>query len=554
MVSEAKGHRFDSCRARHKFKGVSGDTTISRLATITALILGSVLAYGNANSNQPQSGTRNTLMSSAPNTVAALDPDALQSQWLSQYPTDQQALFHSPVCGVAVNKFEYATVGGAGEGTNASGALMTPTGPAPQCHGPRPIVLYAHGTAIARSEDFSAVNDPGNPAYGPATRIALIFAAQGYIVIAPNYAGYDLSRLPYAPYLNEKQQSQDMLDGLTAGRQMLALINNGTSDSGKLFVTGYSQGGYVSMATLKALDAEGRPATAGAPMSGPYALAAAGDEVFLGHPNFGATVYLSMIANSYAHLPQNPVNLHQIFNPLYADAPTLFPGTVDRAHFENLVRAGKIPLTAVFQSPPTGYDNLDALHEGLLGSIWFDPSNYLISTDFREAYVSDMETRPDGAAPLDGSAPDFAKTLPLLPEKPENLMRQLLRANDLRDYSPAMPLLLCGANRDPEVFWNQGTGVMSAMLSNKALQSPALRFATLDLDTRGTPGTFTSQGLTGAQSMAMQQVAATVQSAFVAHQYHNEVDKLILLLGLEGYHSAEEPYCAVAARAFFNLY
>ena len=518
------------------------------------LILGGVLADANAGSILPLSGTHNTLISAAANTVAALDADALQTRWLSQYPADQQALFRTPVCGVAVSKFEYATVGSMEEATNASGALMTPTGAAPQCHGKRPTVLYAHGTVIDRAEDLSAVKAPGNPAYASATRLALIFAAQGYIVIAPNYAGYDISRLPYAPYLNEKQQAQDMLDGLTAGRQMLALINNGTSDGGKLFVTGYSQGGYVSMATLKALDAQDRPATAGAPMSGPYALAAAGDEVFLGHPNFGATVYLSMIANSYAHQPQGLIDLGQVFNPMYADAPTLFPGAVDRAHFEDLVRGGKIPMTAVFQTPPTGYGNLDALHEGLLSSVWFDPTNYLISTAFREAYVSDALAHPDGAAPVDGSTPDFTTGTPDLPETPGNPMRQLLKANDLRNYVPSAPLLMCGANRDPEVFWNQGAGVMSAMLGNKGRQNPTLRFATLDLDTRGTPGTFTSRGFTEAQNTAMQRVAIAVQSGFVDHQYHNAVDKLILLLGLEGYHGAEEPYCAVAARAFFDLY
>ncbi len=521
---------------------------------LALLALMSISAHTHAGSTLPLSGTHDTLITRVAHAVASLDPAALQTQWLSQFPDDQQALFKVPVCGVTVSKFEYATVGGEEEATNASAALMTPTGAAPQCHGSRPIVLYAHGTAIDRAEDFSAVLAPENPAYAAATRLALIFAAQGYIVIAPNYAGYDLSRLPYAPYLNERQQAQDMLDGLNAGRQMLDLLDNGTRDNGKLFVTGYSQGGYVAMATLKALDARQHPATAGAPMSGPYALAAAGDEVFLGHPNFGATVYLSMIANSYAHLPRNQIDLTRIFNPVFADAPTLFPGAVDQAHFDTLVRDGKIPMTAVFQTPPTGYDNIDALHEGLLNAIWFDPTHYLVSTDFREAYVTDILNHPDGAAPLDGSRPEFNDHLPTLPEHPDNPMRQLLKANDLRNYVPRSPLLMCGANRDPEVFWNQGTGTMSAMLDFQARHDPSLRFATLDLDTRGTPGTFTSQGLSDSQGSTMQRVARDVQSAFVNHQYHNAVDKLILLLGLEGYHTAEEPYCTVAARAFFDLY
>lgn len=525
-----------------------------KLVPLALLFLVSTLTLAGVYRSEPLSGSNSTLISNTLNMIATLSPNALQTQWFSQYPNDQQALIETPICGVQINKFEYATVGGVGEPTNASGALMIPTGTAPQCSGPRPVVLYAHGTAIDHAEDLSAVNDPKNPAYNSAIRIILIFVAQGYIVIAPNYAGYDVSKLPYAPYLNEKQQAQDMLDGLTAGRQVLALIKNGTTDSGKLFVTGYSQGGYVSMATLKALDAEGRPATAGAPMSGPYALVAAGDEVFLGHPNFGVTVYLSMIANSYAHLLQASINLSQVFNPLYADAHNLFPGTVDRIHFENLVKAGKIPLTAVFQTPPTGYNNIDALHGGLFSSMWFDPTNYLVNTVFREDYVSDIEAHPDGAAPLDGSAPDFSITPPDLPENPENLMRQNLKANDLRNYLPTMPLLMCGANRDPEVFWNQGAGAMTAILNGKTKQNPLLRFATLDLDTRDAPGTFTSQGLSDTQSTTMQKVASSAQSAFVARQYRSEIDKLIPLLALEGYHTAEEPYCAVVARAFFKLF
>ena len=31
--------------------------------------------------------------------------------------------------------------------------------------------------------------------------MAAVFAAQGYIVVAPNYAGYDGSTLDYHPYL-----------------------------------------------------------------------------------------------------------------------------------------------------------------------------------------------------------------------------------------------------------------------------------------------------------------------------------------------------------------
>ncbi|MDE2341944.1 MAG: prolyl oligopeptidase family serine peptidase [Betaproteobacteria bacterium] len=486
--------------------------------------------------------------------LATLSASDLETQWLPQFPEDQQALIGKPVCGIQVGKFKYDTVGGENEPTNASGALMIPVGPGPRCRGPRPVVLYAHGTAIDRAADLSAIQDPKNSAFPLAQRLALLFAAQGFIVIAPNYAGYDISSLSYAPYLNERQQATDMLDGLAAGRRLLAEVTRRVRDSGKLFVTGYSQGGYVAMATLKALDAQGRPATAGAPLSGPYALAAAGDEVFLGHPNFGASVYLSMIANSYAHLARGSIHLADVFNPRYADAPRLFPGNVNKDTFKFLVQEGKIPLAAIFQSPPTGYANLDALHEGLLSAAWLDPSNYLVSSAYRSAYVSDIADHPDGAAPADGSPPDLSRTMPRLPSHPGNPLRQALKKNDLRDYTPSMPLFLCGAHRDPEVFWIQGAATMKAMLDSKIKNHPTLRYAVLDLDTQGHSALFSDHGFSMRQHRIMKRAASTAQRTFVAHQYRNAFDQVFTLLSLDGYHAAEEPYCTAAARTFFGLF
>jgi poly(3-hydroxybutyrate) depolymerase len=66
-----------------------------------------------------------------------------------------------------------------------------------------------------------------------------------------------------------------MMDVLTAARSALPVALAPTAiDNHKLFVTGYSQGGYVAMAAARAMQAAGQIVTASAPMSGPYALAA----------------------------------------------------------------------------------------------------------------------------------------------------------------------------------------------------------------------------------------------------------------------------------------
>ena len=199
----------------------------------------------------------------------------------------------TPKCGVNFHYMEYGTVGGANEATNASGAVMVPTGSDPACTGARPIVLYAHGTTTDRNYNIADIIDPAKPGAAEGSLMGAMYAAQGFIVVAPNYAGYDVSKLPYHPYLNADQQSKEMIDALAAARK--ALPNIGSSDSGKLLLTGYSQGGHVAMATHRALQAAGQTVTASAPMSGPYALAAQGDATYFGNVNLGSTVFTPML-------------------------------------------------------------------------------------------------------------------------------------------------------------------------------------------------------------------------------------------------------------------
>ena len=68
-----------------------------------------------------------------------------------------------------------------------------------------------------------------------------------------------------------------------------------TQDDGRLFVTGYSQGGYVAMATQRAMQAAGMKVTAAAPMSGPYTLAAFVDAVFYGEINGSGPISATLL-------------------------------------------------------------------------------------------------------------------------------------------------------------------------------------------------------------------------------------------------------------------
>ena len=142
------------------------------------------------------STARGTLLQKPPTLVTTISAPALLLALNALANQQVLAVSGTPLCDVAVHQIRYATVGGANEATTASGALMVPVGSNAQCRGARPLVLYAHGTTTER--DFNMTNLQNDP-NGEALVLAALFASQGYIVVAPNYAGYDSSTLPYHP-------------------------------------------------------------------------------------------------------------------------------------------------------------------------------------------------------------------------------------------------------------------------------------------------------------------------------------------------------------------
>lgn len=393
-------------------------------------------------------------------------------------------------CDIKIEKVSYRTVGAAGERTNATAALMLPSGDSADCQGDRPVLLYAHGTTTDKGYDFAQVGNIKNPAVGEANLIAANFAAQGYIVVAPNYAGYDESNLDYHPYLVADQQATDMVDALDSARSIIERKKRANDanyskidDSGKLFLSGYSQGGHVAMATARKLEQQGKPITAMAPASGPYALAAFGDFIFAGNVNLGATRFAPLLAiGLQKKYPNIYSSRSEIFSADYAN--TQFPSLLS---FEELVAAGQLPGFALFEAKPTSDPLLNQLPDSELpfAFLGFAAEKYLIKTDFRADYVEDALKNPDNL---------IAKTGLLPATNPQNNLRKALKDNDLRDFIPQMPTLICGGNQDPTVFYDINTGSMAAILKEASLQDPAanLDVTILDVDVSNNKGIVTS--------------------------------------------------------------
>lgn len=427
-----------------------------------------------------------------PTALTTLTPAAFQAA----APASLFQVAGVPKCNVTFNYFQYGTVGGAGEKTSASGGILVPSGTDAACTGERPVLLYAHGTTTDKNKNMASPTD------GEAALIAAMYAAQGYIVVAPNYAGYESSPLPYHPYLNMDQQAKDMVDALTAARKGFAAV--GAKANAKLFVSGYSQGGFVSMATQRALQLAGTPVTAGAHLSGPYSLSAFGDAVYAGNVNLGATIFTPLLVTSmqraYGNIYSTPAEMYE--TAYSSTIETLLPSTTTQSV---LLSTGKLPATAFFAADslpkPTGFE------------AFFGAGN-LIKTSYRNTYLADAVANPTS---------------------PKHPLRIAANKNDLlkQNWIPNKPMLLCGGNADPTVFFALNTQGAQAYFAGKGV--PAQAVTVLDVDSAPTSASDPFALAKGGFAQAKAATAAGGATA-VVQAYHG---------------SLVPPFCNAAARGYF---
>jgi predicted esterase len=470
---------------------------------------------------------RGSLIESPPARTASLSPATIAAALSSQPGANLLLeLIVAPKCGIDVHHVQYNTVDPAGAATTASAAMMIPTGNDPACQGPRPIVLYAHGTAAQRSLNLADITSEDNL---EGLLAATVFTTQGYILVAPNYTGYDSSALSYNPYLNADQEAKDAVDALTAARSALPTSFAPTSvDSGKLFVTGYSQGGHVAMATHKLLQETGAAIAASAPMSGPYAVAAFSDAVFFGQVTRTTPLFLTFTSTgyqkAYGDVYSSPTD---IFAARYSNGiESLLPSSVPRTQ---LFAEGKLPRDQLFDSTPPDPSLAQftpATAPANLASVFaqgFGPE-HLVTNAFRLAYLQDAQANPDGGFP------NMLDNRPAA--NPANGLRRAFKRNDLRTWVPAAPVFLCGGADDPTVLF-MNTQLIQAYWSANGVTSPV---TVLDLESE-----ITSDDPNGARKAAF----AAAKAATAADGGDAAV--------IESYHSTlVPPFCLSAVKSFFD--
>ncbi|HZG20060.1 MAG TPA: alpha/beta hydrolase [Herbaspirillum sp.] len=187
----------------------------------------------------------------------------------------------------------------------ASGLLAIPDTPARAY----PMVSYQHGTVYERKQV------PSFPEQSPETQLMIAqFAGQGYVLIGADYFGMGISTEPEG-YMVKGSHQQATYDMLMAARSVLAGM--GVHDD-KLFLSGWSQGGFVTMAFLEKLEAAGvkvdGATTASAPLD-VFALL----EGFLTYPRPNDAAWLNSIVILSAFAFENYYGVPGLARSVLAD-------------------------------------------------------------------------------------------------------------------------------------------------------------------------------------------------------------------------------------------
>lgn len=232
------------------------------------------------------------------------------------------------------------------------------------------------------------------------------FAADGYAIVMPDYFGLGKGEQKHL-YIHAESEALSAIDMYRS----VKVLNEreGISWGDKLFLTGYSQGGHAAMATHIAMQRDFPDefkVTASAPMSGPYDVS--GDQGTVMFRPYSHPGYLPYLIYSYQEVYK-----------LVPDEKLLF----------------KAPYDSIL---PPMFDGKHSMRE--INKVLPEVPKDIIADDILKAFLEDTT---------------FA-------------FRKALQANDVYNWKPEAPVLLCYCKGDEQVSYKNALTAERVMKLNGA--------------------------------------------------------------------------------------
>jgi hypothetical protein len=204
-----------------------------------------------------------------------------------------------------------------------------------------PILTYQHGTVILDSQAPSITGISADNL--EIFLISLITAPSGFITVIPDYTGIgDPDK--YHPYIIANSHTQALVNMIRGVKQLSIELegNDGFQFNDQLFLAGYSDGGYATLASQKGIQidySDELSVTASFPMAGPYDLSGTMVDYFFSEPEYTQPYYVPYVLTSHLWYYQGlDVDFAEYFEPFWADTlPSLFDGTHSGSEINELM-------------------------------------------------------------------------------------------------------------------------------------------------------------------------------------------------------------------------
>lgn len=261
---------------------------------------------------------------------------------------------------VKTYKIVYKTIDPAGNLVNASGLMAVP-----QKVGVSSLMSFQHGTITLDSDA------PSNAQYNGASYgdLAAVLASLGYVVVMPDYLGFGSATTGMLhPYIHGETLASAAIDMIRASKTFMQ--QNNIAADGKLFLAGYSEGGYATLAAQKVMEttlSKEFTITASEPGAGPYDMTQT-TQTILASPNLPVPAYVAFVFKAYDSLYNSPSNIGTYFQAAYASfVNTDFNGTKDILTIDADLGGANVATNALFNqvfltsfSDPAGETTLKA--------------------------------------------------------------------------------------------------------------------------------------------------------------------------------------------------
>ena len=203
-------------------------------------------------------------------------------------------------------KIEYETVNQFNQLDIASGAIVIPKNQLEFF----PLSIFHHGTQVKRTSTYS---HSGN------FDILPIWLGTTYVTLLPDYLGLGSSNV-FHPYQINTPSATSSVDMIYASKEFCRIKDIYIND--QIFITGYSEGGYVSAATQKMIEEDHSDSlniAASALCAGAYDMSGTMFDLMISNQEYGEPYYLPYILFAYQDSYNILDSVSDFFKPEYAD-------------------------------------------------------------------------------------------------------------------------------------------------------------------------------------------------------------------------------------------